>query len=99
MSSLYRITDCWLVGHNSLKKGHGFQFSDDKFSNALEQGASDFDMATTYDEEKILQQLQHLNDSQHIFDFLFNNNNTPDVSKNNKYFPGTAFQCRTALKF
>ena len=56
-------------------------------------------MATTYDEEKILQQIQHLNDSQHIFDFLFNNNNTPDVSTNNKYFTGTHFQYENAVHF
>ena len=38
------------------------------------------DMATTYDEERILQQLHHLNDSQRIFDFLFNSNRSPEVS-------------------
>ena len=55
--------------------------SDIKFSNALDKWARASAMASTYDEERILQQIQHLNDSQHIFDFLFNNNNnTPDVS-------------------
>ena len=43
-------------------------------------------MATTYDEERILQQFLHLNDSRHIFDFLFNTNDTPDVSSNHNYF-------------
>ena len=51
------------------------------FSNAPDKWASASDMATTYDEERILRQFQHLNDSRRIFDFLFNNNNnTPDVS-------------------
>ena len=54
--------------------------SDEKFSHALDTWASDSDMATTYDEERILQQIQQLNDSRRIFDFLFNNNDTPDVS-------------------
>ena len=46
-------------------------------------------MATTFDEERFLQQIQHLNESRRVFDFLFNNNDTPDVSSNNKLCPGT----------
>ena len=70
-----------------------------KFSHALDTWASDSAMATTYDEERILQQIQHLNDSQRIFDFLFNKNSTPNVSTNNKYFTGTDFQCENSFHF
>ena len=73
--------------------------SDDKFRNTLDLWDSDSNMATTFDEERILQQIQHLNDSQRIFDFLFNNNSTPNVSTNNKYFTGTDFQCENSVHF
>ena len=37
-------------------------------------------MASTYDEELNLQQIKKINDSKRILDYLFNSNQTPEVS-------------------
>ena len=43
------------------------------------------DMASTYDEELILQQIKKSNDSKRILDYLFNSNQTPKVSSYHFY--------------
>ena len=43
------------------------------------------EMASTYDEEFILQEIKEINKSQSILDYLFTSNQTPEVSFNHFY--------------
>ena len=43
------------------------------------------EMASTYDEEFILQEIKEINKSQSILDYLFTSNQTPEVSFNHLY--------------